>query len=76
MRSYRSISCSTKVKCDDVTGLRIYGFLLVVNSNLGPTPHHYEIEGFEMSVTLNLTFEGYSRSNVMVQLDSPYMSSY
>ena len=30
------LSRSPKVKSDDVIGLTIYGFLLMVNSNIGP----------------------------------------
>ncbi len=30
------LSRSLKVKSDDVIGLSIYGFLLMVNSNIGP----------------------------------------
>ncbi len=41
------LSGSLKVKCDSVTGLPIYGFLLVFNSN-GLTQLLYEIEAFEI----------------------------
>ncbi len=49
------LSGSLKVKCDSVTGLPTYGFLLMFNSN-GLTQLLYEIEAFEIWVTLTLTF--------------------
>ncbi len=53
------LSSSLKVKCDDAIGLPIYGFLLMVNSNiLGVPKLVYEIWG-----TLTLTFQGHSGSN-------------
>ena len=66
---------SIKVKSDDVIGLAIYGFLFMVNSNIGPRLL-YEISGFKIWVTLTLTFQVRSRSKVMVSLDSHYMVSY
>ncbi len=71
------LSRSLKVKCDGVIEhplMMIYGFLLLFDSNIWPNSLLYEIWGFEIWVTL--TFQGHSRSNVMVPLDSPYMISY
>ncbi len=41
------LSGSFKVECDSVTGLAIYGFLLMFNSN-DLTQLLYEIEDFEI----------------------------
>ncbi len=70
------LSRSLKVICDHVIGLSIYAFLLMFNSNLWSKSGLYDIQACEMWVTLNLTFEGHSSSNVMMSLDSPYMFSY
>ncbi len=45
-------------------------------SNIWPTKLLYKIKGFEIWVTLTLSFQGHSRSYVMMSLDSPYMLSY
>ncbi len=66
---------SLKVKFDSVTALPIYGFLFMFNSN-GLTQLLYEIEAFEIWVTLTLTFQGHLGSNVTVSFDLPYMLSY
>ncbi len=63
------LSMSRKVKREDTIALTIYGLLLMVNSNIGPWSL-YEIYGFGIRVTLTLTFQGHSRSNVKVSLDS------
>ena len=55
------LSRSLKVKSDSAIGLLIYGFLLMCNSNIGPKGQ---------------IFQGHSRSDLMVPLDSPYMVSY
>ena len=58
------------VKCNHTNGLPIYAFLLVFNGNISfnSTPlqdtklrNLYEIQGFEIRVTLTLTFQGHSR---------------
>ena len=36
----------------------------------------YEVLAFKIRVTLTLTFQSQSRSNLMVQWDSPYMVSH
>ncbi len=62
----------TDVKCNHINGLSIYAFLLMLNSNIWPLPL-CEIEGFEIWVTLSLSFQGHSRSNVMVSLLTPHI---
>ncbi len=57
---------------DSVIGLPIYAFLLMFNSNICISLVLYKIYDFKIWVTLNLTFQGHSRSNVTVLLDSPY----
>ncbi len=71
---------SLNVMCDNVIGLPIYAFLLIFNSNIWPNSaplqdiRLYKI--YSLWVTLNLTFQGHSRSNVMMSLDLSYMVSY
>ncbi len=45
-------------------------------SNIGPNSAPLRDIRFEILVTLSLTLQGHSRSNVTVPLDSPYMVSY
>ena len=51
---------SLKVEYDGAVGLPIYGFLLMVNSNIGCTSKLlHEIYGLEIWVTLSLTFQAH-----------------
>ncbi len=59
-------SRSLKVKCDSVVGLPIYAFLSVFNSNVWPNSAPLQDIRFEIWVTLNLTLQGHSRSNMMM----------
>ena len=68
-----NLSRSFKVKCHGVTGLAIYGFTLMVNSNIGSnSPPLRDIRLWNLR-TVTLTFQCHSRSSAMVSLDSPYM---
>ncbi len=69
-----NLSRSLKVKCESAIGFPIYGLLLVFNSNIVPNSASLQDIRLQIWLTLNLTF--HSRSNPMVQLDSPYMTSY
>ncbi len=69
------LSRPLKVICDDVIELPIYAFLLMFNSNLWPNSAPSQDIRLR-NLTLNLTFQGHSRSNVIVSFDSPYMLSY
>ncbi len=68
---------SLKVKCDSVIEVPIYAFLLMFNSNIWPNSAPLQdILGFIICVTLNLTFQGHLRSNVMMSFDLSYVISY
>ncbi len=68
------LSRSLKIKSNGVFGLSTYAFLLMVNSNIGPNFWlHYEIWRFEIWVTLTLTFQDHSRSNLILAFNSPYI---
>ncbi len=41
----------------------MYGFLSMLNNNVWPNWASFQDISFEISVTLTLTFHGYSRSN-------------
>ncbi len=68
------LSRSFKDKGDNVTGLAIYGCLLMVNSNIGP--NSAPLRDIEIRVTLTLTFQCHSRSIVIMSLDSSYLVSH
>ncbi len=71
------LSRSLKVKFDSVIGLPRYSFLLMFHNKIGLTTRLLcKIQGFEVLVTLPLTFQASSSSKVMVSLDSSYMVSY
>ena len=70
------LSRSPKVYCLGAIGLPIHGFLFMFNNNMGLSRLLCEILGFKIWVTLNLTFQGHLRSNVMVSFDSLHMVSY
>ncbi len=68
------LSGSRKVKFDSVTGLPIYGFLLMCNSNVWPKSATLRDISFRNLSDLDFN-QGQSGSNVTVSLDSPYMLS-
>ncbi len=70
------LSRSLKVKCRDVIGLPICGFLLMVNTNIGPNSARLRDIGLSNISDLELDLEGHSRSNVKVPLDYYCMISY
>ncbi len=63
-------------KCYGALGFLIYDFLLMLPTLwYGLTRLLYEIPAFKIWVTLTSTFQGHSRSNMMVPLDSPPYNS-
>ncbi len=64
------------VKCDGAIGLSVYYFQVLFNSNMRLNwPPLFHISLQNRNIALTLTFQGHTRSNVMVTLDSPYMVS-
>ena len=49
---------------------------LMFNSNVWPNSASLQDIRLQNLSDLDLTFQGHSKSNVMVSLDSPYMVSY
>ena len=69
-----ALSRSRKVISDAAVRLPICDLISVLANNT-LTQLIYEIYNFEIWMTFSLTFQGHSRSNLMVQLDSSYMIS-
>ncbi len=55
---------SLKVKFGSAIGLTIYDFLLMFNSNIERNSTRLQDIRLQILVTLTLTFQGHSRSNV------------
>ena len=64
------LSKSLKDKSIGAIRLRIYGFLLMFNCNIGSKYAPLQDIRVEIRVTLNLTFQGFSRSYFKVSLDA------
>ena len=64
------LSRSLRFKCDSIIALHIYAFLLMFNGNTWANFAHLRCiemyRGFKILVISSLTFQGHSRSNVIV----------
>ena len=70
------VSRSFKVKCDSVIGIPIYAFLLMFNNKIWPNFAPLQDIRVRNLSDLEIDLSRYSRSNVMMLLDSPYMVYY
>ena len=70
------LSRSLKVKCDSVTGLPIYGFILIFNSNTWPNSVPLQDISFQNPSDLDTDLPRSLKLNVITPMDSPHILSY